>query len=339
MAMLGCCLAVSLAGVPGAHADALASNAQAWKAFLARDLSATEAAAREAASDAEADGNTRQAGIASANVAAALALRGSFREAREWSDRADERLAASAATKRRGRLAVARAIIEYAGGAREAGRGAFERAAQWLGADDWRLAFARLTIAIYVDPASSDSYQGLVDLLGRARAARDPERTLRCLLALGWAETFFNPASSLERYREASDLAASRGPELRGYAAHDLGVALFRARDLDSAEPVFAEALREARQTGDRRLQVVLLNDLSLLHVQKGEDAPAREEDVAAQGVLALVAEDLRRGRIDDTVLLDFRELSKLRCLNLPPPLYPLFLGLFDQIALDPAEE
>jgi len=38
-------------------------------------------------------------------------------------------------------------------------------------------------------------------------------------------------------------------------------------------------------------------------------------------------------------VLLDFRQLSKTRYLNLPGVLFPLFHGVFDQLALDPAAE
>jgi hypothetical protein len=333
---------VLLVVLPGAAlaADTRALNGKAWEAFRARDFAVAEASARAAWRAAEADADARQAGVAAANVAAGLAMRGRFAEALEWSGKSDARLAASGSTKARGRLAAARALIHLADGAREAGQAEFARAETWLGKDDWPLAFVRLTALVYAEPASDTVYKGLAALLKTARAEKDPQRTLRCLLALGWGETFFDPGSSLARYREAHALVAGgTDPELRAYAAHDLGTALFRSRDLGAAEAAFAEGLAEARRSADRPLQVVLLNDLSLLHVQTGEDAAAREEDASAQRVLAGIAEDLRRGRIEDTLLLDFRQLSKLRYLDLPSVLFPLFHGLFDQLALDPETE
>jgi hypothetical protein len=325
--------------VAASAADTRALNGKAWEAFRARDFAVAEASARTAWSAAEADADAGQAGVAAANVAAALAMRGRFPEALEWSRKSDARLAASGSTKARGRLAAARALIHLADGAREAGEAEFARAETWIGKDDWPLAFVRLTALVYAEPASDTVYAGLAALLKTARAEKDPQRTLLCLLALGWGETFFDPGSSLARYREAHALAGGTDPELRAYAAHDLGTALFRARDLGAAEAAFGEGLAEARRSADRPLQVVLLNDLSLLHAQTGEDAAAREEDASAQRLLAGIAEDLRQGRIEDTLLLDFRQLSKLRYLNLPSVLFPLFHGLFDQLALDPETE
>jgi hypothetical protein len=278
--------------------------------------------------------------VAAANVAAGLALRGRFSEALEWSQKSDVRLAASGSTKARGRLAAARALVHIADGAREAGQAEFARAETWIGKDDWRLGFVRLAAGVYTEPGSPTAYSGLSVLLKTARAEKDAQRTLLCLLALGWAETFFDPASSLARYREVREIATGTAdPELRAYAAHDLGVASFRSRDLAAAEAAFREGLEEARRGTDRPLQVVLLNDLSLVHAQTGADAAAREEDAAAQRILDAVAEDIRRGHIEDTLLLDFRQLSKLRYLDLPPVLFPLFRGLFDQLALDPEAE
>jgi len=327
---------------PGAAsaADARALNGKAWEAFRARDFAVAEASARAAWSAAESEADARQAGVAAANVAAGLAMRGRFPEALEWSRKSDARLAANGSTKARGRLAAARALIHVADGGREAGQREFARAEAWIGKDDWRLAFVRLTALLYSEPASGKVYEGLSALLKTARAEKDPERTLQCLLALGWGETFFDPGASLARYREAHALVAGgTDSELRAYVAHDLGTALFHSRDLGAAEAAFEEGLAEARRSSHRPLQVVLLNDLSLLHAQTGEDAAAREDDASAQQVLARIAEDLRPGRIDDTLILDFRQLSKLRYLNLPPVLFPLFHGLFDQLALDPAAE
>ena len=82
---------------------------------------------------------------------------------------------------------------------------------------------------------------------------------------------------------------------------------------------------------------MALLNDLSLLQTRQGQADAAREADLAAERLLDAIAEDLRRGVVEDTVLLDFRQLSRFRYLNLPPVLYPHFRGIFDQLALDPA--
>jgi hypothetical protein len=335
----GALLAWSVAAV-AAGADALGPAGRAWTSFRARDFAAAEAASREAWAAASSNGDARQAGVAAANLAATLAMRGRFREALDWSGKAEERLVAAGARKPRGRLLAARALIHYADGARGEGAKAFAQAATWLDKDDWPLAFAHLTVGLYVDPSSQESYQGLQVLLKRAQDAQDRERTLRALLAVAWAETFFDPATSVAHFREARDLAAAGSDaELRAYTAHDLGVAHFRRGELGPAEEAFREGLERARASGDRRMQVVLLDDFSLLHAQKGDEARAREEDLAEGRVLAQLAEELRSGRLEDTVLLDFRQLSKTRYLNLPGVLFPLFHGVFDQLALDPAAE
>jgi tetratricopeptide (TPR) repeat protein len=334
-ALLAWSVAASAAG-----ADALGPNGQAWTSFRARDFATAEAASRQAWAAASSGANALQAGVGAANLAAALAIRGRFAEALEWSGKAEERLVAAGARKPRGRLLAARALMHYADGARGEGAKAFTQAEAWLDKDDWPLAFARLTVGLYVDPSSQKSYEGLRVLLKRAREGQNREQTLRALLALGWAETFFDPETSVAHYREAQDLAAAGGDaELRAYAAHDLGVAHFRRGELGPAEAAFREGLDGVRASGDRQLQVVLHDDLSLLHAQKGDEARAREEDVSGQRVLAQLAEDLRSGRIEDTVLLDFRQLSKTGYLNLPGVRFPLFHGVFDQLALDPAAE
>jgi hypothetical protein len=106
---------------------------------------------------------------------------------------------------------------------------------------------------------------------------------------------------------------------------------------LGPAERPFREGL-EGPVSGDRRLQVVLLDDFSLLHAQKGDEArPARK--ISPSSVSSPICGGVRSGRIEDTLLLDFRQLSKLRYLNLPSVLFPLFHGVFDQLALDPAAE
>jgi len=337
--VIGAVLVWSVAAAAAA-ADAIGPNTRAWTSFRARDFAAAEAASREAWTAASSNGDARQAGVAAANLAASFAIRGRFTEALEWSGKAEERLVAAGARKPRGRLLAARALIHYADGARGEGAKAFTQAETWLDKDDWPLAFTRLTVGLYVDPSSQESYEGLKTLLKRARDAQDRERTLRALLALGWAETFFDPATSVAHYREARDLAAAGADaELRAYTAHDLGAAHFRRDELGPAEAAFREGLEGARASGDRRMQVLLLDDFSLLHEQKGDEARAREEDLSEQRVLALIAEDLRTGRIADSLLLDFRQLSKARYLNLPGVLFPLFHGVFDQLALDPAAE
>jgi hypothetical protein len=321
-----------LSGAAGVTAeDARALNAKAWEAFQAGSWPACESLAREAWSAAEAGGQAAQAGVAAANVAAALAARGRFADALAWSARAEERLArADAATQ--ARATASRAVIHYLNGEREEGARAFGRALAAVGGHDWRLEFLQALVKMYADLDLGPSYDALKALAGSA--ATDEQRAL-CEVALGWAASLFG-GPALEHFTEARRLAGDGGTvELRVFAARDQGVALMR-RDLEGAEAALRSALQIARAADDRRLRAIVLNDLSLLHVQQGREAPAREADQQAEALVEAIADDLRQGRREDTMLLDFRQLAKLRYLNRAPPLFPLSGDLFAQLAVDP---
>jgi tetratricopeptide (TPR) repeat protein len=227
--------------------------------------------------------------------------------------------------------------MHYAGGEPERAEREFARAAERLGTDDWPLAFLRVTVRTYADLKLDAAADALEALRRTAEAARDPIRTAMCLMAMGWVETF-GGGRAMDRFEKArAVLHDGRDLELQAYAAQGLGAARMRAEDLAGAEAAWLQGLDLARQHRDRGLQIALLNDLSLLHVRQGRPDAARASDLEAERLLDAIAADLRAGVVEDTVLLDFRQLSKYRYLNLPPVLYPHFRGIFDQLALDPA--
>jgi tetratricopeptide (TPR) repeat protein len=330
-------LALAAGWPAAAAAEGRALDQEAWRAFLARDFARAEAAARQAWSAAETDGDPARAGAGAANLAAALAARGRFADALQWSGRAEERLAAAGADRARGRLAAARAVMHYASGEPEAGEREFTRAAERLGPDDWPLAFVRVTVRVYADLKLDVAADALEPLRRAAEAAHDPIRTAMCLMAMGWVDTF-GGGRAMDRFEKAGAvLRDSPDLELRAYAAQGLGVARMRAGELAGAEAAWREGLELARRRGDRGLQIALLNDLSLLQARRDQADAARASDLEAERLLDGIAEDLRTGAVEDTVMLDFRQLSKFGYLNLPPVLYPHFRGIFDQLALDPA--
>src|SRR6185503_735075 len=101
---------------------------------------------------------------------------------------------------------------------------------------------------------------------------------------------------ALEHFTEARRLAGEAAPlELRVFAARDQGVALMHRRDLDGAERALGAALQAASAAKDRRLQAILLSDVSLLYVQQGKEQPAREADQQAEAPVDALAEDLRQ--------------------------------------------
>jgi hypothetical protein len=83
-------------------------------------------------------------------------------------------------------------------------------------------------------------------------------------------------------------------------------------------------------------MEFVLLDDLSFLHMLRGDEAEARKADREAEQRLAAIAEAMRAGRLEDSLLLDFRQLAKLRYLNQPSMLSDPFLGVLDQVVVRP---
>jgi tetratricopeptide (TPR) repeat protein len=276
------------------------------------------------------------AAVAAANVAAALAMRGHFEEALRWSARAEEALGESGPRPLRGRLLAARGLIRYALGQDEAGTRDLGAAREALGPGDWPLAFLREMAALYATLDLAAAYDRLTLLLDQARKASDHVRAGVCLMALGWIDGL-SGGPAVERFEEARRLLPGRtDPSLLALLDHDLGVAHLRKDQVEEAGRAFARGLEGARASGERSLEYILLNDLGLWHAQRGEDAAAERADREAAQRLAAIGEDLRRGRIEDSLLLDFRQLSKLRYVSTPPMLMDLFLGLFDQLAVEP---
>jgi hypothetical protein len=81
---------------------------------------------------------------------------------------------------------------------------------------------------------------------------------------------------------------------------------------------------------------VVLLDDLSLLYSQKEDWPRAIAADREASERLGAIAEDVRQKRLEDSLLLDLRRLFRSRYTHKPQMLIDLFLGLFDQLAVEP---
>ena len=79
-----------------------------------------------------------------------------------------------------------------------------------------------------------------------------------------------------------------------------------------------------------------VLNAMIVLYMNMGDEARARDCNREAEEVLEAIAEDLRQGRLTDTVMLDFFGLLQMRYSNLPPCNADLFVGCFDQLVLEP---
>lgn len=337
-------VSVAAAGCPGrawasgavaaVQTAASSANRAAWQAFHRREFSQCERLASEAWRLAEADGDSVQSTFAAANLAAAVALRGRPDEALEWSRRAEERLGPQRLPLVRGRILVAQAILQKVRGEDEASRQAFQRARDVLGPEDWDLAFADALAQGYDWEDINAAYQRLLGLSDRARGSGDPRRKARALWDLGWIE---RGTRGVERFEEARGILASTGDAAAlPLADHNIGALLLQADRLSEAEAAFERGLAAAREVGDRRLEVILLDDLSQLFSQKEDWPRAVAADLEVSARLAAIAEDVRQGRLDDSLLLDLRRLFKERYVYEPQVTVDLFLGLFYQLAVEP---
>jgi ATP/maltotriose-dependent transcriptional regulator MalT len=336
--VVGLLLAASTALAGASESGFAAKNRQAWEAFQRRDFPRAEALARQAWTAAGPQTDPSQAAIAAVNVGAALALRGRLEEALEWSHRGEERLGTGGDKVVRGRVLASRALIRFARGEQDESRADFERAEALLGADDWRFALARTLTRVYVE-VDAAAAQELETMLAQARrSGGDPVRVVPCLMGLGWLEGLYGSGAS--RFEEMRRVLEGRADDsVLALVDHDLAAVHLRGGRLEGAEAAVRRGLETARRAGDLRLEFILLNDQSLLHVQKKEDAAARESDRAAQQSLVALTAALREGRLEDSLLLDFRQLARLRYINQPLVLGDPFLGVMDQVALDPAKE
>jgi len=329
-------LALGLAGTPcngatqGSEADEAGREAAA--AFRQRDFPRAHERAERQWELAESQGDRFQAGLAAANVAAALAFSGRLDEALGWYETAADRLRAAGRTRALGRLAVARALAQYMRHDAESGERELARARELLGVD-WRLEYVASALRLWADMELWQAYPRFEGLLERARQSGDTSRVAATLMALGWV------GGDVRHFEEAIRLFEARG-DTRSvvFARTNLGIIFLRSGELERAETELVEALDLARRVADPRLEFIVQNDLSVVYARAGAAARAREADLQAEAVLGGITEDLRQGRRQDTVLLDYYHLLRMRYLTRHIFLFDPFPWLFDQLVLEPEE-
>lgn len=318
--------------------DAL--NRQAVGAFRGRDFRTAEDCARKAWELCGAGAGGRDAGFAAANLAAALTMQGRLEEALQWQGRAEEVFAREGDADARGRLAVARVVTFYLAGKEEEALATLDRVRELTGKDDVRLA----GIEVEVRGNSNDGvqmqagYMKCLETLNACRAKGDASSVALYAMRMGCMEGGTGGHSdALKYYTEALQVLRAEGDTARaGLALRNIGLACRKLGKYPESEAALREALDLARACGDRRLTVEVLNDMSMLYAEMGDGARAQTCDQEAEAALRVVAEDLRQGRLNDTVLLDFYKLLQVRYANLPPYYTDLFVGFYDQLVLEP---
>jgi tetratricopeptide (TPR) repeat protein len=331
--------ALALAAVIGPTAASQPSDANqaAWLAFQRRDFPGCERLAREALRLAEAAPDPLQATFAAANVAAAVAMRGRLDEALEWWRRALEHLGPERQPAVRGRILVAQAIVQKLRGEDEASARAFEGARAALAPGDWSLGYAQASARAYDWQDWDEPYERLTKLRDSARAAKDKRRTAAALMMMGWIDGVGEGFAAVKPFEEARTLLAAAGETASlPVVDHNLGTVYLKVGWNDEARAVYERGLAAARAGGDRRLEVMLLDDLSLLFSQQEDWPRAQAADREAALRVAEVAEDVRQGRLEDSLLLDLRRLVGERYAHQPQMLLELFVGLLEQLAVEP---
>jgi hypothetical protein len=329
-------LAAATAGI-AQEPSASAANQGAWQAFQRRDFAECERLAREAWKTAEAGRDPLQAACAAANTAAAVSMRGRLDEGLEWSRRAEEALGPGGGPRVRGRILVAQAILRQARGEDEARAQAFLAARKLLGEGDWPLEFADALVKAYDWQDLNAAFNSMSELRDKARASKEPKRAAMALLARGWIEGVGGSMEAVKTFEGARALLVSAGEkEVLPTVDHNLGSVLLWNDRLDEARSVYERGLAAARAVGERRLEVILLDDLSQVSSQQENWPRAIASDREAGARLAAIAEDVRQGRLEDSLLLDLRRLYKARYTHRPQMFVDLFLGLLDQLAVEP---
>ena len=330
-------LLVTAGATAMAAPEAAAPNQAAWQAFHRRDFPECERLAREAFKIAESERDSLQSSIAAANVAAAVSMRGRLGEGLEWSKRAEQALGPGGDPRVRGRILVAQALLRQARGEDQAREQAFVLARKSLGAPDWPLEFAEALVKAYDWQDLNAAFQSLSALRDEARTAKEPKRAAMALLARGWIEGAGGSLDAVKTFEEARALLVSAGEkDVLPTVDHNLGSVLLWNDRLDEARTIYERGLAEARESGDLRLEVILLDDLSLMFSQKEDWPRAIAADREAGARLSAIAEDVKAGRLEDSLLLDLRRLYKERYTHKPQMFIDLFLGLFDQLAVEP---
>jgi tetratricopeptide (TPR) repeat protein len=330
-------LATVLGATPAPAAEP-SQNEAAWLAFQRRDFKESERLAREAWTRAEAERDSIQAATAAANLGASLALRGRLDQGLEWSRRAEERLGSAGGPRILGRVLVAQAILLRVRGEEEESAKTFLRAGAALGKEDVSLRFIETLVKGYDWEDLHGTFQRMQEMSDAARASKDPARAAPALLVLGWLQGVGGDQDSLKRFEEARALLVSSNEKATlPLIDHNIGSVLLWADRLNEAQKAYERGLAAARAASDRRMEVILLDDLGVLFSQKEDWPRAIAADREASERLGAILEDVKQGRLDDSLLLDLRRLVKGRYTHKPQLLIDLFLDVFDQLAIDPS--
>ena len=345
-------VAVAALLISGAPAQALdegavqvdSLNRKAFASFQTQDFRQAEAAALEAWN--RSDPDALGAGLAAANVAAVLAIKGQLDGALQWQGRAEGIFRRKRETGLLGRLAVARAVTHFLGSLKFSAGNAedslpdLKEARELLGEEDFRMARVEAQILCNSEQAehAQAGYMAFVRL--SATHEKDGNRMCgaRCAVCMGHAEgKSGGHRSALQYYEKALEIYLAEGDSVgAGLALRNIGLARRKLRQYPESEAACRKALDMARGTENTRLEIEALNDLSLLYMEMGDEAGARSADREARAAVQAVAEAIRSGQLDDTVLLDFYQVLKIRYANLLPYSTEMFAGFCDQLALEP---
>jgi tetratricopeptide (TPR) repeat protein len=323
----------------GSRADSF--NVAAFRAFQSREFERTGALARKALESCPGTSVSREAGIAEANLGAALAVRGRLDEALSRQARADSIFTAIGDSLCLGRLFAARAIALSLKGKAEAALACLGRARLLRGGNEAALACLEASVLGNTNDAVrlQDVYIRCLGEIHRCRAGGDSAGTAICAMTLGFLDgTTGDHQGALRYFSEALSLFHARADSLRaGLMMENVGLAQRKLGSYAEARRSYQEALVMARARGEQRLAVELLNDLSMLHSEMGDQPGAEQYDREAEEACNTLAEDLRLGKADDTVLVDFLDLVQARYANMLPYHTDPFVGFCDRLALDPA--
>lgn len=314
-------------GLPAAH-----------EAFKRQDFQQSEKLARSVWKDAEARSDLLQAGLAAAQIGATLVIDGRIDDALQWYAEAWTRLETGGETGALGRVAMARALSHYLRKDMEAGDREVVIARELLGADDWRVAYAKAAFHLMAQLERDPALHAFESLVERARL-QEPTQLAAALSCSAWiAGAWGETGRAVVLYSETEKIYATLGDaRAAALARRNGGVARLRGRNLDRASFALEAAADMARQASDPRLEFIVLNDLGMALAQADDQAVAEEFDRRAEAKLAQLAEEIRQGRLVDTPMVDYYHLLRMRYLDKPAFLIDPFPWLLDQLAVDPA--
>ncbi len=310
----------------------------AYEAFKRQDFAASRRLAQSAWEAAHAEGDPAQAGLAAAQIGAALAIDGRIDDALEWYAEASTRLETAGETRAMGRVAVGRALSHYLRKDIEAGDRELARARELLGADDWRIAYVNAAFHLWAQLERDPALHAFENLVARSRD-QEPTQLAAALSCSAWiAGAWGETGRAVALYSETEKVYDSLGDARAAALARRNGaVARLRGRDLSRATFVLEAAAEMARRASDLRLEFIVLNDLGVALAQAGEQPAAEEVDRRAESALARLADEIRQGRLQDTRMVDYYNLLRTRYLDKPAFLIDPFPWLLDQLAIDPA--